>query len=68
MEKFWLLIGIAMLLFITVLGFKEGFDRWAPYYVFPGIAFFAWIIRSFMRKRMEKHIEFLEQQKNKEEQ
>lgn len=66
MEKFWLFAGIAMLLFITVLGFKEGFDRWYPYYVFPVLAFFAWLMRRVMRKRMEKHIKFLEEQKNKE--
>lgn len=66
MEKFWLFAGIAMVLVITVLGFKEGFDRWYPYYVFPALAFFAWLMRRFMRKRMEKHIKFLEEQKNKE--
>jgi hypothetical protein len=63
MEKFWLFAGIAMLIFITVLGFKEGFDRWYPYYVFPLLAFFAWIMRRVMRRRMQKHLEFLEEQK-----
>ena len=63
MEKFWLLVGIAMLIFITVLGFREGFDRWTPYYVFPLIAFFAWFMRRIMSKRMQKHLEFLEEQK-----
>jgi hypothetical protein len=60
MEKFWLVVAIALLILVTYLGIREGFDRWYPYYLFPALGFFAYFMRKFMRKRMEKHVDFLE--------
>jgi hypothetical protein len=64
MEKLWLVVGIALTLFVTYMCVREGFGRWASYYIFPGIAFFYFFIRRYMHKRMVKHMEFLEKQKD----
>lgn len=66
MEWFWLSIGILILIVVTVMGFMEGFERWVYYYVLDVFAFGTYFMRRWMRKRMEKHLEWLEQQKQQQ--
>lgn len=63
MLYFWLFAAILIFLVVTYMGFTEGFDVWAYYYVFDAIALMAFLSRRWMMKRMEKnHAEFYENQ------
>ncbi len=55
----WLAVSIGSTLIVTYKGITEGFERWYSYYVLSGISFFMYIIRRWMMKRMEKHMEYL---------
>ncbi|MEX1193409.1 MAG: hypothetical protein WED10_03085 [Brumimicrobium sp.] len=66
MQKFWLAITVIIFVTVTYMGFKEGFDRWAFYYIFALLTIALFIIRRFMMKHMEKHQQFLEEQQRKE--
>jgi hypothetical protein len=48
------------------MGFSEGFNRWANMYIIPVVAILMFIIKRWMVKRMKKHLEYLEQEKNKQ--
>lgn len=65
MLYFWLGMSILITVVVTFMGFKEGFDRWYFYYIFSGLAFFAFITRRWMMKRMEKHVNWMEEEKRK---
>lgn len=60
MIYFWAALTVVLLLVITFMGFKEGFNRWAMYYLLPVLTLFILLIRRFMMRRMKKHQEFLE--------
>jgi len=60
MQLFWLATGIVTIIGVTYLGYTEGFDRWASYYVFGVFAILLYLIRRFMMKRMVKHQEYLD--------
>jgi membrane protein implicated in regulation of membrane protease activity len=64
MELFWLFIGIAIVAVVTVMCFIEGWERWATSYALALIALCYYLIRRYMRKRMEKHQAFLNAQKD----
>ncbi len=64
MLYFWLGMAIISTIFITVMGFREGFDRWYFYYIFSFIALLMYVVRRWMLKRMVKHMAFLEEQNN----
>lgn len=67
MKYFWLAIGIVTLLAVTIMGFIDGFDRWYQYYLFSAIGFMMFFMKSWMMKRFEKQMEYMEKQrKNKE--
>jgi hypothetical protein len=68
MEIFWLSIGILIVLVVTFMGFKEGFDSWGAYYLFGIMALGTFLLRRYMRKRMEKHLKWLEAEKLKSKQ
>ena len=57
MEKFWLVAGIAIFIYATVMGIQEGFDSWALWYIAAGISLFYWYMRRYMRKRMERFVD-----------
>lgn len=59
MELFWLSMGILIVLVVTVMGFIEGFKHWYLNYIFSAFAFGTYLLRRFMRKRMEQHQAFL---------
>lgn len=63
MQLFWLATGIVTIIAVTYLGFTEGFERWASYYIFGVFAILLFFIRRFMMKRMVKHEAYL---KNKD--
>lgn len=65
MQVFWLVIGIATIIFITYKGVTEGFDRWGAYYIFGVMALFVFLIRNFLMRRMKKHKKFLDEQPRK---
>lgn len=60
MEKFWLTVAILVVILVTFKCFSDSFDRWAFYYIFALLALFTWFIRRIMRRRMEKHNEYLD--------
>lgn len=65
MLYFWLLVGTFALIAVTYFGFKEGFDKWAYYYIFAVLAFLMFFMRRYMMRRMKKHMAYLaEQEKN----
>jgi hypothetical protein len=56
----WLMVTIVSAIIVTFKCISEGFERWYSYYVISVISFFMYIIRRWMMKRMEKHLEYLE--------
>ena len=65
MQFFWLFVGIATIIAVTFLGFRDGFERWSSYYIFGFFAILLYLVRRYMMKRMEKHQQFLNEQKKK---
>lgn len=68
MEWFWLSVSILILIVVTVMGIRDGFDRWVFYYAFALMAGLTYLMRRFMRRRMEKHVQWLEQERQKADQ
>ena len=64
MVYLWLTVAIASAIIVTYKGISEGFERWYSYYVISGISFFMYIVRRWMLKRMEKHLEYLKNNSN----
>ncbi len=65
MLKFWLIVSIVLPIVITYFVITDGFKKWGGYYVLAIFTFLMYIVRRFMMKRMEKHLAFLEEEKNK---
>lgn len=65
MQYFWLATTVVLLITITYMGIKEGFNRWSFYYIFAGLTFAVFLLRRFMMKRMKQHQEFLKEQNEK---
>lgn len=68
MEIFWLSIGMLIIIIVTVMGFMYGFDRWWQSYIFAILALGSYLLRRYMRKRMEKHMGFLQNEEQNEKQ
>lgn len=66
MEWFWLVVGVLIIVSVTIYGFMDGFDRWVYYYGLSLFAFGSYFLRRWMRRRMEKHLEWLEEQKKQQ--
>ncbi len=62
MLKFWLVVSIILPLVITYFVITDGFKKWGQYYVLAIFTFLMYIVRRWMMKRMQKHLEFLENQ------
>jgi hypothetical protein len=62
MLKFWLVVSIILPLVITYFVITDGFKKWGQYYVLAIFTFLMYIVRRWMMKRMQKHLEFLEDQ------
>ena len=66
MLYFWLMLGIVSTVSTIYMGIKEGFDRWFPYFAISVVAFMMYFFKKIMLKRMQKHIEYLnEKERNK---
>ncbi|MBI2257281.1 MAG: hypothetical protein HYU67_00085 [Flavobacteriia bacterium] len=64
MLYFWLSMSFVSALAITYMGFQDGFDRWVYYYIIPVLALLMYLLRKYMLKRMQKHLEYLKQKEN----
>jgi len=62
MLYFWLFLAVALFIVVTYMGFTEGFKKWRFSYVFVALAFFAFLTRRWMMKRMEKHTQYMKEQ------
>ena len=60
MQAFWLIAGIAIIIYVTYKGITQGFNRWAPIYILAALALAVFLLRRFMMKRMSKHQDFLD--------
>lgn len=67
MLYFWLFISVLLFIVITYMAISEGFKKWSFYYVFAFLALFAFLTRRWMMRRMEKHVQYMEEQKNSSE-
>jgi hypothetical protein len=65
MLNFWLAVGVVLLVFVTYKSLTDGFNKWGYYYVFAGLALLMYVTRKFMMKRMQKHLEYLENKNEK---
>jgi hypothetical protein len=63
MLYFWFGLFVISTITITYMGFKEGFSRWYSYYLFSGVSLLMYFVRKWMIKRMNKHLEYLANQK-----
>jgi len=66
MRYFWIFAAISLALIITFLSIKDGFNKWAFYYVFVAVSLGMYLMKTYMMKRMEKHLKYLEEVKNQE--
>ena len=66
MRYFWLFAAISLGLIITYLSIKDGFNKWSFYYVFVAVSLGMYLMKTYMMKRMEKHLKYLEEVKNQE--
>ena len=64
MLYFWLVAAVFIFIVITYFSITEGFRKWGFYYTFAVLALFAFLVRRWMMKRMEKHVQYMEEQKN----
>ncbi len=62
MLKFWLVVSIILPLVITYFVITDGLKKWGQYYVLAIFTFLMYIVRRWMMKRMQKHLEFLDDQ------
>lgn len=64
MLYFWLITGLLITVGVTLKMFSEGFPtgwlKWRFYYLFAILCFVMYFLRKLMIRRMEKHLEFLE--------
>ena len=66
MRYFWLFAAISLGLIITYLSIKDGFNKWSFYYVFVGVSLGMFLMKTYMMKRMQKHLKYLEEIKKQE--
>lgn len=64
MEAFWLSMGAVLMIVVLYMIFTGGFYKNATYLVFPLICLAMWGARRFMRRRMEKHQQWLNENAN----
>jgi type VI protein secretion system component VasK len=66
MLYFWLFVAALLFLVVTYMAFTEGFKKWGFYYIPVFMAFFWYLTRRWMYRRMERHMkEMNEQQQQK---
>ena len=60
----WLVVSIGSVIVVTVMGLREGFEKWTSFYFISFISFFMYVVRRWMMKRMAKHLEYLKNNPN----
>ncbi|MFO0496091.1 MAG: hypothetical protein ACK50Y_11210 [Flavobacteriia bacterium] len=63
MTYVWLIAGIAIFIVSTYMSITDDIKKWGFYYIFSLVAFMMFFMKRWMVKRMQKHIQFLEDQK-----
>ena len=66
MLKLWLVASIALPIIISFLVIRDGFHKWGAYYILAGFTFLIYLLRRFMMKRMEKHLQLLKEKSESE--
>lgn len=64
MLKFWLVVSIILPIVVTYFVITDGFKKWGSYYILSIFTIVMYLVRRWMMKRMEKHLQFLDEQKN----
>lgn len=64
MKYFWLAFAILSFALVTYFCVVDDYKTWIFYYVFTLIALLMFFMKVWMVKRMEKHVQYLEDQKN----
>ena len=63
MLYFWLAAAIIIFIITSYMSYSEGIKKWGFYYIFVASAFLMFLVKRWMMKRMEKHLNYLEEQK-----
>lgn len=66
MQMFWLLAAIGIAVYVSYMSFTDGLKKWAYYYIFAGLALVMFLIRRWMMKRMQRHMDYLEEKQRRE--
>ena len=66
MLYFWLSAAIVVFVITTYMSMTDGIKKWGFYYIFVVIALMMFVVKKWMMKRMEKHMQFLEEKKRAE--
>ncbi len=61
MEAFWLGLAVVTTIIVVYMIISGGWSKNQVYLIFPGICFMMFFARRFMRRRMEKHQKWLEE-------
>lgn len=59
----WGFIAVGSAIFITYMGFVQGFSEWYQFYLFTAIAVLMIVVKKGMTKRYKKHLEEIEKNK-----
>lgn len=63
MRFFWLFASAIIFLIVSYMSLKEGFNKWAYYYIFVLTSLGVYFLKTWMMKRMDRHNEFLKEKK-----
>lgn len=63
MLYFWLAAAIIIFIITSYMSYSEGIKKWGFYYIFVASALLMFLVKRWMMKRMEKHLNYLEEQK-----
>ncbi len=61
MRFFWLFASATIFLIVSYMSLKEGFNKWAYYYIFVLTSLGVYFLKTWMMKRMDRHNEFLKE-------
>ena len=63
MTYVWLIAGTGIFIFTTFMCVKDDYRKWGFYYIMSGISFLMYFLKRWMVKRMQKHLDYLEEQR-----
>lgn len=59
-------MGAVLTVVVIYMIMVDGWDKNGIYLIFPAICFMMWFARRFMRRRMEKHMKWMEENAQKD--